>query len=224
MRDTSVIITNYNKGKFIGRCLRSILNQSLKRDKFEIIVVDDKSTDESRIIIDSFRDEIIPIYLEKNLGVAGASNEGIKKARGNFIIRVDADDYISEHALLFLTEIMTENKDIGFAYCDHILVDEKGRYLKRVEIDNLEKLFKRGAGIMFRKSNLEAVGLYDTKLKRVNDPDLLLKYLKNFDGYHLKMPLYRYCRHAENISKNISERKEYKVKVEKRYKLKALKL
>ena len=80
--DTSVIITNFNNSKFIGRCIRSCLKQSLDRSRYEIIVVDDASTDNSRVVIDSFGDEIVKVYLDKNIGVARTSNVGIKKALG----------------------------------------------------------------------------------------------------------------------------------------------
>ena len=208
MLDTSVIITNFNREKFLGRCLRSCLNQSLDRKRYEIIVVDDKSTDNSKVVIDSFRDEIVSIYLDKNLGVAGVSNEGIKKAKGTFIIRVDSDDYISEHTLLFLTEIMIANKDIGFIYTDHIKVNDKERFIKRVNLDNLNKVLDHGAGIMFRKSYLEMIGLYNPQMRHADDYDLLKRYFKNFDGFHLPLPLYRYRQWSGNQTK-LGKRKEY---------------
>ena len=208
MVDTSVIITNYNKGRFIGRCIRSCLKQSLPRDRYEIIVVDDFSTDNSRIVIDSFEDEIKKVYLVENMGVAGASNEGIKKALGSLIIRVDADDYISENTLLFFTEILLSNKDIGFVYGDHILVDDKEDFLGRVDLNNLENVLDHGAGIMFRKTNIETIGLYDPAMRHAYDYDLLKRYYKNFDGYHLRLPLYRYRQHAGNQTK-LNKRQEY---------------
>ena len=208
MLDVSLIITNYNKGRFIGRCIRSCLKQSLPRDRYEIIVVDDCSTDNSRIIIDSFEDEIEKVYLPENLGVAGASNEGIKKAIGSLIMRVDADDYISENTLLFLAEILIQNKDIGFVYTDHFRVDDDENFLERVNLDNLQNVLDHGAGIMFRKSHLETIGLYDPVMRHADDYDLLKRYYKNFDGYHLRLPLYRYRIWDGNITKQ-GKREEY---------------
>lgn len=208
MLDVSIIITNYNRGRFIGRTIRSCLKQSLPRDRYEIIVVDDCSTDNSRMIIDSFEDEIVRVYLPENLGVAGASNAGIKRALGSLIIRVDADDYISENTLLFLSEILLQNKNIGFVYADHIRVDDQENFLERVNLDNLQNILDHGAGIMFRKSHLETVGLYDPTMRHADDYDLLKRYYKNFDGYYLRLPLYRYRQHSGNQTK-LGKRDEF---------------
>lgn len=208
MLDVSLIITSHNKGRFIGRCIRSCLKQSLPRERYEIVVVDDCSTDNSRIIIDSFEDEIKKVYLPENVGVAAASNEGIKKSLGSLIMRVDADDYISENTLLFLAEILIQNKDIGFVYTDHFRVDDSENFLERVNLDNLQNVLAHGAGIMFRKSHLETVGLYDPAMRHADDYDLLKRYYKNFDGYHLKLPLYRYRQWSGNITKE-GKREEY---------------
>ena len=212
--DTSVIITNFNNKNYLGRAIRSCLKQSLERDRYEIIVVDDGSKDESREVIKSFRG-IVPIYLKHNVGVARASNEGIKRALGAFVIRVDSDDYISEHALLFMTEILLANPDVGFVYPDHIYVDENERFVKRVDLDTIPKIKRHGAGIMFRKSNLEAIGLYDAKFRNAEDYDLLTRYFKNFDGYHLRLPLYRYRQREGTLSGK--DRKKWEQKSDDKY-------
>lgn len=207
--DTSVIITNYNNKPYLGRAIRSCLKQSLDKERYEVIVVDDASTDQSLDVIDGFKDKIVPILLDKNVGVAGASNLGIKKALGSFVIRVDSDDYISEHTLLFMTEILSNNPDIGFVYADHLRVDKNERQLERVDINTPELLFRHGAGIIFRKSYLEAIGLYDSELRNAEDFDLLKRYIKNYDGFHLKLPLYRYRQHDTNMTKDEGERKKW---------------
>lgn len=214
--NTSVIITNYNQERFLSRCIRSCLKQSLEHNLYEIIVVDDCSIDNSHEIIKGFDKKIVPIYLKENVGVAEASNIGIKKALGSFIIRVDADDYINEHALLIMTEILIANPDIGFVYADHFLVNIKEERISRVALDTIEKLYRHGAGIMFRKSNLEAIGLYDKNFRNAEDHELLIRYIKNFDGYHLRLPIYRYRQHKNNLTRNKTSRKIW----EKRAKLK----
>jgi len=197
--NTTIIITNYNKGKFLSRCIRSCIKQSV--NFYEIIVVNDASTDNSREIIEGFGNKVIPIYLKKNVGVAEASNIGIKKALGSFIIRVDADDYINENTLLFMSEILLANLDIGFVYSDHFVVNDREEKINRVQLNTIDKLYRHGAGIMFRKSNLEAIGLYNTDFINAEDHDLLTRYLKNFDGYYLKLPLYRYREVKNSLSK-----------------------
>ena len=210
--DTSVIICNYNRKAYLGRAIRSCLKQSLLKNRYEIIVVDDASTDESRDVIVGFKDKIVPVLLPENVGVAEASNVGIRAALGSFVIRVDSDDYINENTLLFMTEILLNNPDIGFVYADHLRVDANEKVLERVNINTLDLLFRHGAGIMFRKSYLEAIGLYDKSLRNAEDYDLLKRYIKNYDGYHLKLPLYRYRIHPNQMTADNEERKKWETK------------
>jgi glycosyltransferase involved in cell wall biosynthesis len=211
--NVSIIITNYNYGKYLGRCIRSCLDQSMDKSRYEVVVVDDASTDESAEVINSFGDKIRPVFLKENRGVSYASNVGIREALGFFIIRVDADDYINEHTLLIMAEILNSNQDIGFVYSDHLVVDVAGTVLKRVNKKTLANLLNHGAGIMFKKSHLEVLGLYNVALKNCEDYDLILRYLKNFDGYHIPLPFYRYTRHDTNMTNDENERSEWEKKV-----------
>ena len=209
MPKTSIIITNYNYARYLGRCIRSCLNQSMPPNDYEVIVVDDGSTDNSKQIIESFADGVKPVFTEHS-GVAYASNVGVRKALGMFVVRVDADDYINHNMLLFMTEILVWNPDIGFVYCDHFLVNEKEEKTERLRLDTVEMLYNHGAGVMFRKSNLEAIGLYDVTLENCEDYDLVARYLKNFDGYYLKLPLYRYRKHDNSLTSNKKEREKWR--------------
>lgn len=96
MIKVSVIVPVYNKEKELERCLESLVNQSLK--EIEIIVVDDKSKDSSRTIINKYvkmyPDKIKAIFNKKNSGIGFTRNEGIKVASGEFLGFVDADDYV----------------------------------------------------------------------------------------------------------------------------------
>lgn len=215
--DVSVVICNFNNKPYLGRAVRSCLKQSLDPKRYEIIVVDDCSTDESRDVLVGFRDKIVPILLEKNVGVAEASNVGIRNALGRYVIRVDSDDYISENTLLFMSELLNENPDIGFVYCDHNRVDKEERILERVDLSTLDKIFRHGAGIMFRKTYLEAIGLYDKEFRNAEDFDLLKRYIKNFNGYHLRLPLYRYRQHESNMTRDEAGRKQAEAKVNQKY-------
>jgi len=210
--DTSVIICSFNNSKYIGRAIRSCLKQSLDKGRYEIIVVDDASTDDSQSVIGAFGDKIVPIFLKENVGVAEASNVGIRNALGRFVIRVDSDDYISENTLLFLTEILGKNPDIGFVYADHIRVNEGEEHIERVNLSTLDSLYKHGAGVIFRKNYLEAIGLYDKEFRNAEDFDLLKRYIKDFSGYHLRMPLYRYRIHGTNMTADLSARKAWEQK------------
>jgi len=209
----SVIITCYNLEYYISRAISSCLNQTLSDKHYEIIIVDDCSTDNSwkHIKIFDDNDAVIKIMRHKeNRGIAAASNTGIKKASGKYIIRVDGDDFINKNLLFVMSEILEHNNDIGFVYCDHIIVETNKP--RRLKVNTLERLLDHGAGVMFRKVYLESIGLYDEKYRNCEDYELILRYLKNFDGHHLRLPYYRYFK-RNGLSSEAKERKKLKKEI-----------
>ena len=99
MKKISVIIPCYNAEKYVGKCLDSIVNQTVGIENMEVIVVDDASTDESVGIVDKFvkryPQSIIHICLSQNLGQANARNIGIEFSHSKYLTFVDADDWVS---------------------------------------------------------------------------------------------------------------------------------
>lgn len=200
----SVIITCFNLENYITRAITSCMNQTMSSDNYEIIVVDDSSEDNSWNIINNFKGLVKPLRTSSNSGVSVASNLGIIESRGKYIVRVDGDDFVNKNFLYSLCEILEWNEDIGFVYCDHIIVKENSERFRA--INTLEKLLDNGAGIMFRKKYIESIGLYDENLRNREDYDLLLRYIKNFNGYHLRLPYYRYFKRNGSLSTLKEER------------------
>ena len=206
----SIIITNYNRASYIDRAIRSCLDQILFSPiSIEIIVVDDCSTDDSLKILKYFEENIALIVHETNKGVAAASNAGLKASTGDFIIRLDADDFFNKFAIYVLSQVLFENPGLGFVYADHTRVDDLGFKQEKVVIDNHEILYNHGAGVMFRKEVFDRVGLYDEALRNCEDYDLLIRVCQEFDGFHIPLPLYRYHIHGDNISLD-KKRAEFK--------------
>lgn len=113
MTKISVIVPVYNIEKEISKCLNSLVNQ--KFDDYEVIVVNDGSTDDSQIVIDKYvktYPDIIKAFKKKNGGLSDARNYGIKKARGNYISFVDGDDFVSNNMLQVLYKKAQEGYDI----------------------------------------------------------------------------------------------------------------
>jgi glycosyltransferase involved in cell wall biosynthesis len=183
----------------------------MPEDDYEVIVVDDMSTDRSWEIIQGFGSLVVPIRLDKNSGVSAASNAGIRKASGRYVVRVDGDDFINKNFIFSMYEVLKWNEDIGFVYCDHIVVNEKLE--RKQSLNTLDSLLDHGAGIMFRKRYLESIGLYDESLRNREDYDLILRYIKNFNGYHLRLPYYRYFKRSGSLSSKIAERDSLKKKI-----------
>ncbi|MBT3931737.1 MAG: glycosyltransferase [Rhodospirillaceae bacterium] len=199
--DFSLVITNYNRERFIDRAIRSCLMQIILRRPIEIIVVDDASTDGSLDIIREFSHDVQVFEQDRNQGVAAASNVGLANASGRYWMRVDADDFLNTYACAFLGSILDENPDIDFVYCDHHRVDLRGVKVSRVRLDNDETLFEHGAGVLFRTEKLREIGGYDEDLRNAEDRDLLMRLrAAGSKGYYLPVSLYRYYIHGANIS------------------------
>lgn len=105
----SVIIPLYNKETTINKCISSIINQSYK--KIEMLVINDGSTDKSRKKLYDFKDERLHVFDTPNRGVSNARNYAISKAKGEYIVFVDADDYIGEHYIECLIKEMGSEVD-----------------------------------------------------------------------------------------------------------------
>jgi len=219
MKTESIIITNYNRQDFIDRAIRSCLDQLLFSSyDLEILVVDDGSTDNSIEVLSRYDSNIKLFKHKKNLGVAAASNTGVKNATGDFILRLDADDFLNKLNIFSLANILEENPQYSFVYTDHFRVDEKGFKTSRVSLDCLEQLYEHGAGVMFRKKVFDDIGLYDESLKNCEDYDFLIRVTRKLKGFYLPLALYRYYIHGENISLN-SEREKYKKIVRDKYEI-----
>lgn len=110
----SVIVTVYNKEKYIANCLDSILNQTL--DDFEVVLIDDGSTDSSANIYNEYakNNSKIKIFYQKNQGHSAARNAGITHSKGKYIMWVDADDYLcNDNALeMMYKEIVVNKRDV----------------------------------------------------------------------------------------------------------------
>lgn len=209
MKSISIIITCYNKEKYIDRAIRSCL--SLKQESFHlnIIVVNDCSTDNSVEVIRRFENKITFINLTHNHGVAAASNIGIAALKCDYWMRVDGDDYISNNALLHMFPILEQNSEISFVYANHVRVDELSNVENYVSLNDLETLYQHGAGVLFRSNIFKNEKIYDEDFRNAEDYKLLKNLIDcKHKGFHLPIYLYRYYIHGNNLTMN-EDRKNF---------------
>jgi len=201
----SVLIPVYNEETYIGRCIRSIFNQTLPRDEYEVIVVNDGSDDRTKYALSLFADDIHIIENPKQLGLPGSLNVGVKSAKGQFIVRLDGDDYVSAEYLNVLSMYLRMNKHMDAVACDYYLVDDNEAVLARRDCmqDPL------GCGVMFRVDQLIDIGLYDDSFLAHEDRDLRIRFLKKYKINRIELPLYRYRRHKENMTNDEDNMKKY---------------
>lgn len=214
----SVIVPTFNQEKYLGRCLRSLLDQTLENKDYEIIVINDGSNDKTNFVTELFKDEIKVIKNRVNKGLPYAINKGILAARGRYIVRVDSDDYVNKEFLNIPYNFLSSNPEIDAVSCDYFLVDEKEVILKR---ENSEKK-PVGCGIMFRVEHLLELGLYDKTFLVHEDKDLRYRFLKKYKIFRIPLPLYRYRKHNSNITNNRAKMKSHLKKLKQKHKVKKI--
>ncbi|MCP4154361.1 MAG: glycosyltransferase family 2 protein [bacterium] len=208
----SIIITAHNYGKYIGRAIRSALDQSLDRRDYEVIVVDDGSSDITPTILESFGEDIRVIRFPENKGLPAAVNEGIRKARSRYVVRLDADDFIHEDLLRVQYLYLSLNPEMDAVSCDYCLVDDRERTIER---KNAEE-HPIACGIMFRKDFLVEIGLYDENFLSAEEEDLRIRYLEKYNIFNIPLPLYRYRMHKNNMTNDTERMEYYKKKVKEK--------
>jgi glycosyltransferase involved in cell wall biosynthesis len=192
----SIIITCYNYGRYVERAIRSALDQSMPKNQYEIIVVNDASTDNTAAVLENYQDEVRVIHLPENQGLAAARNTGVRKAKGQYIVFLDADDYIHRDLLKIQHVFLEENHTLDAVSIDYYLVDEKEHHNEWINSEEQPI----ACGILFRKDLLIDIGLYDEQFRAREEEDLRKRFLQQFSIYRIPLPLYRYRRHDSNMT------------------------
>ncbi len=199
-KEISIIIPAYNQEKYIGRCIRSVLDQFIFNIKYEIIVINDGSTDLTEYALkqlkNKFDEKIKVINNNKNYGLPESLNIGIKASTSEYIVRVDADDYVSKHFLNFLYLYKKEKKEYHAMSVDYHIVDEEENIIRTCDSQK-EPI---GCGILFKRDHLLSIGAYNKEFLRNEEKDLMLRFSKKYKVGRIDIPLYRYRRHDSNIT------------------------
>jgi glycosyltransferase involved in cell wall biosynthesis len=209
----SIIIACFNRENYLSRAIRSALSQKFPPDDFEVIVVDDGSTDHSPQIARDYGDQIVYLRHEKNLGLPVARNIGIRRARGRYVVHVDSDDYVHEDLIYVEHLHLALNPHWGAVSCDYIIVDEQEQHISRVS--GIHRPI--ACGMMFRKDALISIGLYDETLQICEDEDLRIRFMQRYHIGHVELPLYRYLQHAGNLTHNHQEVEKYRTQIRDKY-------
>lgn len=197
----SVLITACNVEKYIGRAIRSALNQSLPKNMYEIIVVNDCSTDRTRFGLEVFEDDIRLINNDRQIGLPACLNKGIRRSKAQYITRIDGDDYVHEDYLKVLSLYLTLNEDMDAVACDYLMVDDKEHVLARKNC--IEEPI--ACGMMLRMEQLIDIGLYDENFLAREDEDLRIRFLQKYQIDRIQLPLYRYRRHENNLTNDVNK-------------------
>jgi hypothetical protein len=214
----SVIIPTYNSGRFIAQAVQCVLDQTYRQ--FEIIVIDDGSTDTTKDVLREFNGHIRYCYQE-NRGPSAARNAGIAVAKGDYICFLDADDIWTPNKLEVQLAFMAQNDDIGLVFSDEEEVSQAtglhrsilAKTMFRSDIvsqlpihDAFEKLlienFIPTSMVMARKKCFGKAGLFDESLRVVEDRDMWLRIAAYFNIACVPVILGKKRAHESNISRD----------------------
>jgi len=239
MPKVSVVITNYNYGRFLERRLRSVLEQTYQ--DFEVIYLDDCSTDNSEEVLAQFLNDL-RIRVVRNPVNSGSAfkqlNKGARLAQGEYIWVAEADDYTETDFLETMVPVLDAHPSVGLAYCQSLAVDEHNTVLRSMteytdELD-LERwkhdyvndgrdecrrylIFKNTipntSAVLFRRKTLEEVGYADETLTLASDHLIYVNMLLISDIAFIAKPM-NYFRHHTGTVRQRSKRKGLLIKEE----------
>lgn len=212
MPKVSVIIPAYNHGRFLSETVSSVLAQTYQ--DFELVVVDDGSTDNTRQVVNIFRDPKIKYLYQENRGLSAARNTGIHASAGEYIALLDSDDIWLPRKLELQVGLLDSHPAAALVYSDAYLFDDQtgtitGRFLDgkgvfsgKVLRHLLSIQFIKPSTAVIRRSVFETVGYFDESIREVQDRDMWLRIARQFDLEGIDMPLVKVRSHATNVSKN----------------------
>ncbi|PWI31345.1 glycosyltransferase family 2 protein [Flavobacteriaceae bacterium LYZ1037] len=198
----SIIIPLFNKEKHIKNTLQSVLSQSFS--DFEILIVNDGSTDNSLNVISDFNDERITIFTKVNEGVSSARNYGISKASGKFLTFLDADDiwkniflesilklintYPEEHIFATALKIKTKKESYLATYCNLLLKINEVAVLDYFQY-SLDHSILHCASSVFKKEAITVIGKFNESLSTSEDTDYWIRIGLKYAVVFLNKPL-----------------------------------
>lgn len=212
----SVVIPAYNAEKTILETIESVRKQTFT--DFEILVINDGSTDQTVVIVNAIQDDRIKVFSYGNGGLSIARNRGIHQAQGEFITFLDADDLWAIDKLELQIDALRQHKDAGLVYSWTLVLDERGQNLNA----GLSPLFEgnvyrqllignfiaSGSNAMLRRPVVDQVGQFDPTLRSSEDWDYWLRVATDFPFVVVPKPQIFYRQSTNTMSSNL-QRMEY---------------
>lgn len=214
MPKVSVVIATYNHAHFLAEAIQSVLDQTYQ--DFELLVVDDGSTDDTRQVMAGFADSRLHYFYQENRGYSAARNRAIRASSGVYIALLDADDLWLAHKLEVQAAYLDRHPEVGLVHGSYYRMDKEGCILSvcRQRPPLSESVFKHllrrnfigTPTVVVRKRCLDQLGLFDESLRTTADWDLWLRLSRRHQISYLDQILAKYRLHDQNIHKDM-ERK-----------------
>jgi len=214
----SVIMPAYNAVDYIMEAIESVLIQNYRN--FELVIINDGSTDNTEEVVLGFKDERIRYFRQENRGLAATHNVGIKKSRGEFIIKLDCDDMMMPDFIAKHLQEFEKHPDVDLVYCDDCLIDENSKPIRVIERPEytdrkllIRDLFRCGFPVVpfrtcIRRNVFDKIGFFDEELLVGEDYDMMRRFVKHgLKTHHLKGALYLRRMTSDSLSRNYSDQK-----------------
>jgi glycosyltransferase involved in cell wall biosynthesis len=205
----SIIVPAYNQGHYLAEAIRSCLDQTYPA--FELLVVDDGSTDNTREVAQGFGDSRVKYFYQENRGLSAARNTGMNNSRGDLLTFLDSDDRFLPQKLERLVPLFANDPDLGFAAGQAILIDQDGSILDRPfesslpePLENLAlgNPFHVGSAMVSRRWQ-EKIGFFDETLRSYEDWDYWLRLAIAGAGMKtIRQPVSMYRFHPDQMTRN----------------------
>lgn len=211
----SIVLPVYNAGVYLKEAIQSILDQTYTN--FELIIINDGSTDDSEKLIKSYTDQRICYIFQQNTGLAGALNTGLKAAKGKYIARQDQDDISLRERLQKQVEFLESHPDINLLGTRATVFTDDQKEMKMHDhaiepaILRFDLLFDNPfvhSSVMFRKTAIDSIGLYNTDRSYYEDFELWSRFAFHGRVANLRDALVRYRHHDQGLSKTTGYFKE----------------
>lgn len=206
----SVIIPSYNHEKYISYAIDSVLNQSFT--DFELLIIDDCSTDESAKVIRSYQDSRIKVFShDVNVGVVATLNELISKSRGEYIAVLGSDDIWNKEKLEKQIAILDQNKNIGACFSHAEIINGNNKPYSDVQMHHMDVFFENNknqaewlrrfynkgnclchSSLLIRKSVHDQLGVYNPVYNQLHDLDMWIRLICRHEIYILEEVLVQY--------------------------------
>lgn len=206
----TVYITTRNYEHYLSQAVQSVIDQLYKN--WELFIIDDGSTDKSHAVAERFAalhpGKIQVIRNDEPTGLQKIANKVLGQCKGKYIVRLDADDWFDEGALLLMTAKLESNPDYGLVYGNYYYTDEAGEILgterrrKLGSEDISGHTPPHGACTMVATRVLKSVGGYSEDINAQDGWELWFKLVNRTTCVHLDAPLFYYRQHTTSLSRN----------------------
>ncbi|WP_461209867.1 glycosyltransferase family 2 protein [Desulfocurvus sp. DL9XJH121] len=203
----SVYITSHNYAAYLSEAIESVLRQSM--DSWELLLIDNGSTDETAHIMELYAgDPRIRLIRTEKMRLAAVANLALREARGEYIVRLDADDIFEENILLVLSSHLDRRPEVALVFPDYYLMDEYGQVYAQERREqyhyknHIQDIPPHGACTMMRRSVILEVGGYNENIKAQDGYYIWSKVNKTHKCENINLPLFYYRQHSKNLTKD----------------------